>query len=156
MTKKEAAMLLELIKLSYPASYRDMDDKWKVATINMWAMSFPEMPYPIMEQAFNHYRMTHKFPPTVAEMVEELQHIYYQALEQCSMQKMLGNREAAKQCDAVMSLTARYKDTYHLGGLNMTSLQGMIGGEDNVQRLGASGDYLRSEDRLPFLGDGRG
>jgi hypothetical protein len=156
MNKQEAAKLLSLIKLSYPTSYRDIDKETANATVNMWQMSFPDMPYPIMEQAFNHYRMSHKFPPTVAEMVEELQHIYYQALEQYSMQKMLGNLEAAKQFDAVMYLTARYKDTYHLGGLNMTKLQGAIGGEDNVQRLGASGDYLRSEDRLPFLDSGRG
>lgn len=81
MTKKEAAMLLDLIKLSYPTAYRDMDGTWKVATINMWASSFPDVPYPIIEQAFNHYRMTSKFPPTVAEMVEELRHIHYQAVE---------------------------------------------------------------------------
>ena len=126
-------MLLNLIKLSYPAAYRDMDDKWKIATINMWASSFPEVPYPIIEQAFNHYRMTHKFPPTVAEMVDELQSLYYQALEQCSIQKLLENHEGVKQCMTIMSLTQQYKDTYHLGGLDMSRVQGMMGGDGNGQ-----------------------
>ena len=72
MNKPEATKLLALIKIAYPAAYRDMDEASKKATVNMWQMSFPDVPYPIMEQAFNHFRMVSKFPPTVAEMVEEL------------------------------------------------------------------------------------
>lgn len=133
MTKKEAAMLLELIKLSYPAAYRDMEDKWKIATINMWASSFPDVPYPIIEQGFNHYRMSHKFPPTVAEMVEELQHIYYEATECALVHKGLGNQELVDQYRLVMAYTAKYKDTDNLGGLNIGSLQGRIGGGEYGQ-----------------------
>ena len=156
MTKQEAAKLLSLIKLSYPTAYRDIDKETANATVTMWQMSFPEMPYPIMEQAFNHYRMTHKFPPTVAEMVEELRTVYYQALECANIQLNMGNREMLEHFKLIMSYTARYKDTDNLGGLNIGSLQGRIGGEDDVQRLGASRNHLRSEDRLPFLDAGRG
>lgn len=150
MNKQEAAKLLSLIKLSYPTAYRDIDKETANATVNMWAMSFPDVPYGIMEQAFNHFRMVSKFPPTVAEMVEELKHIHYQALEQASIQQTLGNREGVDRCRAVMSLTAKYKDTYYLGGLDMARLPAMIGGDDDVQRLGASRHNLRIEDRLPF------
>ena len=128
MTKKEAAMLLNLIKLSYPTAYRDMNDEWKVATINMWASSFADCPYPIIEQAFNHYRMTHKFPPTVAEMVEELQHIYYEATELALIQKGLGNLDKVEQYRMVIAYTSMYKDKDNVGGLNIDSLQGRIGG----------------------------
>jgi hypothetical protein len=155
MNKQEATKLLALIKVAYPTAYRDMDDASKKATVNMWQMSFPDVPYPIMEQAFNHFRMVSKFPPTVAEMVEELRHIHYQALEQANMQQLMGDREAMKQCMAVMSVTAKYKDTYYLGGLDMTRLQGMIGGESDVQRLGASRDYLCAENRVSELDAGR-
>ena len=155
MTKKEAAMLLELIKLSYPTAYRDMDDNWKKATINMWFSSFPDVPYPIIEQAFNHYRMSHKFPPTVAEMVDELKTVYYQALEQASIHRTLGNRDMKDHFELIMAHTKRYTDTYNLGGLNFESLQGRIGGVNDVQRLGASRDYSCVEDRLPFLDAGR-
>ena len=128
MTKKEAAMLLELIKLSYPHAYRDMEDNWKVATINMWASSFADVPYPIIEQAFNHYRMTHKFPPTVAEMVEELQHIHYEATELAMIHKTMGDQRKVEQYRMVMAYTSRYTKTDNLGGLNIDSLQGRIGG----------------------------
>ena len=107
-----------------------------------------------MEQAFNHFRMVSKFPPTVAEMVEELKHIHYQALEQANVQRIVGNHEALKQCMAVMSVTARYKDTYYLGGLDMTRLPAMIGGENDVQRLGASRDRLDRADRLSLVDAG--
>ena len=128
MTKKEAAMLLNLIKLSYPNAYRDMNDEWKVATINMWASSFADCPYPIIEQAFNHYRMTHKFPPTVAEMVEELQHIYHEATELALISKGMGDQERVEKYRMVMAYTTRYTKTDELGGLNIDSLQGRIGG----------------------------
>ena len=136
MDKYEAAMLLELIKLSYPAAYRGMEDKWKIATINMWASSFPDVPYPIIEQAFNHYRMSHKFPPTVAEMVEELRHIYYEATEGAMVSKGLDNQEMVDRYRMVMAYTARYKDTDNLGGLNINSLPRMIGGNAYGQENG--------------------
>ena len=143
MTKKEAAMLLELIKLSYPSAYRDMDDKWKLATINMWAMSFPDVPYPIIEQAFNHYRMGHKFPPTVAEMVEELRHIHYQALEGAMIHKTLGNEEMVQRFKEVMAYTSQYKDD-DLGGLNISSLSRMMGGDNFGERIGSAHYGLHS------------
>lgn len=153
MNRKEAAMLLDLIKLSYPTAYRDMDGEWKKATINMWAMSFPDVPYQIVEQGFNHYRMSHKFPPTVAEMVDELRHIYYEATEMALVHKGLGNMEMAAQYHRVMDYTTRYKDDSHLGQLNLGSLQGLLngGGYD----AGASRNWLDREDRLPFLDAGR-
>ena len=128
MNKQEAAKLLSLIKLSYPTAYRDIDKETANATVNMWQMSFPDVPYPIMEQGFNHYRMSHKFPPTVAEMVEELRHIYYEAMEGALVSKGLGNQEMVDQYRLVMAYTSRYKDIENLGGLNIGSLQGRIGG----------------------------
>lgn len=126
MNKTEAIKLLALIKIAYPTAYRDMDDASKKATVNMWQMSFPEVPYPIMEQAFNHFRMVSKFPPTVAEMVEELKCIHHQATEGALIQRQLGNEECERQFKAIMGYTARYKDDSHLGGLNINSLQGLL------------------------------
>ena len=134
MNKKEAAKLLDLIKLSYPHVYRDMDDAWKVATVNMWASSFPEVPYQIMEQAFNHYRMGNKFPPTVAEMVEELKQVYYQALECANIHKNLGNAEGLRYFSTIMSYTDRYKHPENLGTLQpqQLRLEGGWNGEEKA------------------------
>ena len=133
MNKQDAAKLLSLIKLSYPTAYRDIDRETANATVNMWAMSFADVPYPIMENAFNHFRMVSKFPPTVAEMVEELKKIYWQATEGALIHKSLGNQEVVEQYRQVMAYTARYKDDSNLGGLTIGSLPKMLGGESNGQ-----------------------
>ena len=125
MNKQEAVKLLALIKLSYPTAYRDMDDASKKATVNMWAGSFPEVPYQIMEQAFNHFRMVSKFPPTVAEMVEELKNIHYQATEYALVCSTMGNHDDAQQYRAIMDATSRYKDMDHFWGrMNMITAGG--------------------------------
>ena len=154
MNKQEATRLLALIKVAYPTAYRDMDDASKMATVNMWQISFPDVPYPIMEQAFNHFRMVSKFPPTVAEMVEELRTIHYQATEWALTHKAIGDEEGVQQYRAIMAYTARYKDTDNLGGLNIGSLQGLIGGGDYVQRPGTPRGHLGTEDRLSLVDAG--
>lgn len=151
MDKFEAAKLLELITLSYPNAYRGMEDAWKKATINMWQMSFPDMPYPIMEQAFNHYRMVNKFPPTVAEMVEELKRIYNQAVEGALVHKGLGNEEVVDRYRLVMAYTARYKDLENVGGLNIDRLPTLNGGGDYAT---APRNRLDREDRVSLLDAG--
>lgn len=157
MNKQEATKLLALIKIAYPTAYRDMDEPSKKATVSMWQMSFPDVPYPIMEQAFNHFRMVSKFPPTVAEMVEELKNIHFQATECALIQKGLGNEEGVRQYRAIMGYTARYKDDTHLGGLNLDSLPPMlINGGGEHDRIGTPGDRMDRADRLPFLDAGEG
>jgi hypothetical protein len=138
MNSQEAAKLLALIKLAYPTAYRDIDKETAQATVSMWQMSFPDVPYPIMEQAFNHFRMVSKFPPTVAEMVAELRHIYFEALECALTQKSLGNEEMVKRFREIMAVTARFKDDSQLGGLNINTLP-RLGGSEYVGLPGAPG-----------------
>lgn len=108
MTRQDAAKLLALIKLSYPTAYRDIDKDTANATIAMWQKTFCDLPYPIMEQAYDRYRMSHKYPPTVAEIVEELRHIYYDALQCAEIQKYVGRQDVINQCKLVMEYTKPY------------------------------------------------
>lgn len=126
MNRSEATKLLALIKIAYPTAYRNMDEDFMKATVNMWQMSFPDVPYTIMEQAFNHYRMVSKFSPTIAEMVNELRCIHFQAAECALIHRSLGNEERMQQCQAIMGYTAMYKDDTHLGELNVGTLQGLL------------------------------
>ena len=146
MNKQEATQLLALIKLSYPTAYRDMDDVSKRATVNMWASSFPDVPYQIMEQAFINYRMTSKFPPTVAEMVEELRTIHNIAMERALLCRSIDNEEGVKQYQAIMQVTHRYKDMDNFWG-RMDSFP-TLGGANDVQRLGTPGYHDGTNDRL--------
>lgn len=138
MNKQEAGKLLALIKLAYPTAYRDIDNETAVATVNMWQMSFPDVPYPIMEQAFNHFRMVSKFPPTLAEMVQELKGIYLEAVEGALINKSLGNEEMVKRYREIMACTARFKDDSQLGGLNIKTLP-RLGGSEYVGLPGTPG-----------------
>lgn len=153
MNKQESAKLLSLIKLSYPTAYRDIDKETANATVHMWAMSFPDVPYPIMEQAFNHFRMVSKFPPTVAEMVEELKQINFHATECALIHRTMENEEEVRRYRAIMDCTARFKDTSTIGYGNMPNL--LTGGERNERYgLGTPGDRLDRADRLSLLDAG--
>lgn len=150
MNSQEATQLLALIKLSYPNAYRDMDDVSKKATVKMWASSFPDVPYTIMEQAFSHFRMVSKFPPTVAEMVDELKSIHNIAMERALLCKSIGNEDGVKQNQAIMSYTHAYKDVDNFWG-RMNSFPGIGGGQNAT----APGNYLDRGDWLSVM-DARG
>ena len=134
MNKQETVQLLALIKVAYPTAYRDMDEATKKATVNMWAGSFPDMPYPIMEQAFNHFRMRSKFPPTVAEMVDELKQIHYKAEEYALLSHTMGDYDAVKHYQDIMAITYPYKNGSNLG-LQLGKLSNLLTGGDPSEPL---------------------
>lgn len=114
MTREETIKLLALIKVAYPTAYKDMDTATKLATVNMWQTSFSAAPYPIMEMAFNNFRMVSKYPPTVAEMCDELKHLHWQAVEDSLRAMTFGGREDLLACEWVMKHTEAYKSAGHL------------------------------------------
>jgi hypothetical protein len=62
-----------------------------------------------MEMAFNRFRMASKFPPTVAEMAEELANVHYQALEGAMEAHSIGDNESINLYSKIMSITEPYK-----------------------------------------------
>lgn len=109
MNREESIKLLALIKVAYPTAYKDMDKETKLATVNMWQTTFQYVPYAIMEMAFNRFRMASKFPPTVAEMAEELVNVHYQALEGAMNAHSLGDKEGIGLYREIMRITEPYK-----------------------------------------------
>ena len=81
MTLEESIKLLALIKLAYPNSYKDIDKDTQLATINMWQRAFENVSFTIMELALDHFVKASKFPPTIADMCEELRNTHYEALQ---------------------------------------------------------------------------
>lgn len=127
MNREESIKLLALIKVAYPAAYKDMDKETKLATVNMWQTTFPSVPYSIMEMAFNRFRMASKFPPTVAEMAEELVNVHYQALEGALEAHNLGDIESINLYSEIMRLTEPYKSGSYKD-TPMVDLRRMIAG----------------------------
>jgi hypothetical protein len=107
MNRQEAIKFLALIKVAYPTAYKDMDKESKLATVNMWQSTFPEIPLRIMEFAFDHFRRVSKFPPTVAEMYEELRGVYYRALQDSLTQSE--DKRIEQRCEWIMAYTNEFR-----------------------------------------------
>lgn len=137
MTREEAKKLLALIKVAYPNSYKDMDRDFALATVNMWQSTFPEVPYVIMETAFNQFRKKSKFPPTVADMYEELQGLYFSAVESVMS---TNNKQLKTAGKYIMEHTKNFKygaekEMFNPGPVSELLGSGeeklMLGGDDN-------------------------
>lgn len=125
MNREESIKLLALIKVAYPTAYKDMDKETKLATVNMWQTTFQYVPYSIMEMAFNRFRMASKFPPTVADMAEELVNVHYQALEGAMEAHSIGDKDSISLYSKIMSITEPYKSGAYKD-TPMVSLKGML------------------------------
>jgi hypothetical protein len=107
MTNEEAAKLLALIKVAYPTSYRDLDEDSTRATIAMWKNTFADVPYVILTLAFENFRRRSKYPPTIAEMYEELKALYYIAIGDMHMAEIRGESDARSRF--VLEQTSRFR-----------------------------------------------
>lgn len=105
MNREEAGKLLELIQLAYPYAYRDLDEARMMATVRMWAASFPQIPYPLIEECFNRYRMENRHPPTVADINLELKTIRMEAKTAMRIHRQLGNREMEEHYQKLLAAT---------------------------------------------------
>lgn len=139
MTREECIKLLALIKVAYPTAYKDMDRETKLATVNMWQMSFPSVPFVIMEMAFDRFRRKSKYPPTVAEMIEELQGLYYASMLNANVAQGIGDHDTFKRCNFVM---------YHTSPSNLRSSDVAI----DYRQI--SDDMLIAHDERPMLMEG--
>lgn len=79
MTFEESVKLLALIKLAYPNSYKDIDKDTQLATVNLWQRAFANVPFAVVELGLDHFVKGSKFPPTIAEICEELKGIHAEA-----------------------------------------------------------------------------
>ena len=131
MNREESIKLLALIKVAYPTAYKDMDNASKQATVNMWHSTFQAVPYPIMEMAFNHFRLQSKFPPTVAEIAEELKTLYYEAMQGAMIAKNFGTKEDMMSCQRIMQYTEVYKSGEYLQQ-PINHAIGMLGSEERL------------------------
>ncbi len=122
MNREETVKFLALIKVAYPTAFKDMDQDSKLATINMWQTTFPDVPFIVMEMALDHFRRVSKFPPMVAEMYEELRSIHYAALFDASVAKTRGEKEVFKKSWFIASCTEKYKGNTVNHNINYDSI----------------------------------
>ena len=73
MTKQEVCKLLAVINTAYPR-FEIKDDSLN-ATVNLWAVLFNEVPYPVAEKAVQKLIYELKFPPTIADIWQKIEQI---------------------------------------------------------------------------------
>ena len=131
MTFEETVKLLALIKLAYPNSYKDIDKETQLATVNMWQRAFDSTPSPIVELALDHYVRVSKFPPTIADIYEELKRIHGEAMQNVLLLED-GKQRELNYC--IMKQTEKFKENgkrinintsnFLLNGVELPSLEG--------------------------------
>ncbi len=126
MTVNEAGKLLALIKLAYPNSYKDIDKDTQLATVNMWYRAFDTIPFSIMELALDHFVRVSKFPPTIADMCEELKAINGEALQNVLT---LEDGERRKLNFYIMQQTERFKERND-HRINYNKVRNLLNGEN--------------------------
>ena len=122
MTREETIKFLAMIKVAYPTAFRDMDNDTKHATINMWHSTFPDTPFFIIEMAFDHFRKVSKFPPTVAEMHEELRGIYTKASGDMWMALFTKDQDLIEKSGYIKSITEQYYDIAEKHSINYDAI----------------------------------
>ena len=115
---------MALIKLAYPNSYKDIDKDTQVATVNMWHRNFSTAPFSIMELALDHFVKASKFPPTIADIYDELRGMHYEALQNVLTLDDGERRELNKY---IMQQTERFTDRND-NRINYNSVQNILNG----------------------------
>jgi len=72
MTRDETKQLLDILKLSYPTYYKNMDFNQAKETLDFYYGFFDEYDAVIVVQALRNYIKENKFPPTIAGLTEQI------------------------------------------------------------------------------------
>jgi hypothetical protein len=72
MTKEEIMKLLAIIHSSFPNHYKNFDEMMLKLSVQMWHKAFEDQSFPVVFGAVSKYILSHKFPPTIADIREEV------------------------------------------------------------------------------------
>ena len=72
MQENDIKQLLTILKLNYPAAYRDMSAEDRRALVKLWMDAFGGLDIAIAGQALKNYIKADKYPPTIAGLQEQI------------------------------------------------------------------------------------
>ena len=84
MTIQDANKLLALAKANYSYAFKTMSKQEKLMLVQSWAFALQDIPADIVMLAFMKLLSVSKWLPTVAEIREQVQRIYYEAAYSCN------------------------------------------------------------------------
>lgn len=85
MTRQEALKILAVLRVAYPNSYRGLDEDMASAMAGLWTSQFANMPYSVVSLAVERLISKSTFPPTIAEVNDELRSLWAEATTLLSM-----------------------------------------------------------------------
>lgn len=85
MTRQEALKILAVLRVAYPNSYRGLDEDMASAMAGLWTSQFANMPYSVVSLAVERLISKSTFPPTIAEINDELRSLWAEATTLLSM-----------------------------------------------------------------------
>ena len=127
MTIEESKKFLALIKVAYPSAYKDIDRNSALATVNMWQRDFPSVPFDIMGMALERFRKKSKFPPTVADIYEELSGLYHFAVEYALSTNTQQTKNAGMY---IMKHTRDFTDGTAQQRINQSAMTQLMGSDE--------------------------
>ena len=76
MDRSDATKILTTIKIAYPSAFKEISKDDAYAMIAMWERKFSAVPVDLVFAAVDSLIATSKFPPSISDVLEELQKIY--------------------------------------------------------------------------------
>lgn len=108
MTRDEAIKTLSILKAAYPNSYRGMTKDEANGTINIWAAQFVNIPFAVVSIAINKLISTNTFPPTVSEVKDRINGLYWEAWSELNQNKWTKtlDEKTVKQLETIVDICA--------------------------------------------------
>lgn len=72
MKENDIKQLLTVLKLNYPAAYRDMSIEERKALVALWLDAFGGLDVEVVGHALKNYIKANKYPPTIAGLQEQI------------------------------------------------------------------------------------
>lgn len=152
MTISDANKLLALAKANYSYAFKTMSKQEKVMLVQSWAFALQDIPADIVMLAFMQLLSISKWLPTVAEIREQVQSLYYEANSTTYFDTMKPKNpriEAAREYIASKTGTIRgdSKPKLSLDAILEGSYGLALGsGQMGFSQLDSSMDYLPEPD----------
>lgn len=72
MEEKDIKQLLTVLRLNYPATYRDMSIEDRRALVRLWHDAFGDLDVTLVGQALKNYIKANEYPPTIAGLQRQI------------------------------------------------------------------------------------
>lgn len=106
MNKQESLQMMAILKAAYPNAYNGMTRQEASSVVAVWALQFANIPAEIVYIALQKAIATSKFPPTVYEVKNKLESVYWEAYE------ALNNRQIREIAPLTEAQRERYQWIY--------------------------------------------